>query len=135
LEDCGNLVANLNKLAIDIILHILIPTIVLSPALWLAGRALTDKQRAKLTDAIWIVLIGTVFGSIFSVFFAGILASLIQLIVWLALIKHFFDCGWLKAFAISIVAVIIFIIIALVLALLGFGIWTITSGIWNLFTI
>jgi uncharacterized membrane protein YtjA (UPF0391 family) len=31
--------------------------------------------------------------------------------------------------------VIIFIIIALVLALLGFGIWTITSGIWNLFTI
>jgi hypothetical protein len=102
---------------------------------WLAGRALTDKQRAKLTDAIWIVLIGTVFGSIFSVLFTGILASLIQLIVWLALVKHFFDCGWLKAFAISIVAVIIFIIIALVLALLGFGIWTITSGIWNLFTI
>jgi len=129
------LVANLDKLAIDIILHILIPTIVLSPALWLAGRALTDKQRAKLTDAIWIVLIGTVFGSIFSVLFTGILASLIQLIVWLALIKHFFDCDWLKAFAISIVAVIIFIIIALVLALLGFGIWAITSGIWNLFTI
>ena len=129
------MVANLDKLAIDIILHILIPTIVLSPALWLAGRALTDKQRAKLTDAIWIVLIGTVFGSIFSVLFTGILASLIQLIVWLALIKHFFDCDWLKAFAISIVAVIIFIIIALVLALLGFGIWAITSGIWNLFTI
>ena len=70
-------------------------------------RALTDKQKAKLTDAIWIVLIGTIFGSISSVFFAGILAPLIQLIVWLALIKHFFDCGWLKAFAISIVAVII----------------------------
>ena len=135
MEDCGNLTANLDKLVIDIILHILIPTIVLSPALWLAVRALTDNQKAKLTNAIWIVFIGTIFGSIFSVFFAGILASLIQLIVWLALIKHFFDCGWLKAFAISIVAVIIFIIIALVLALLGFGIWTITSGIWNLFTI
>jgi uncharacterized protein YacL len=67
--------------------------------------------------------------------FTGILASLIQLIVWLALIKHFFDCGWLKAFAISIVAVIIFIIIAVVLALLGFGIWALTFGIWNLLTI
>jgi uncharacterized membrane protein YccC len=127
LEDCGHLAANLDKLVIDIILHILIPTIVLSPVLWLAGRALTDKQKAKLTDAIWIVLIGTVFGSIFSVFFAGILASLIQLIVWLALIKHFFDCGWLKAFAISIVAVIIFIIIAVVLALLGYGIWNLLT--------
>ncbi len=127
MEDCGHLAANLDKLVIDIILHILIPTIVLSPVLWLAGRALTDKQKAKLTDAIWIVLIGTVFGSIFSVFFAGILASLIQLIVWLALIKHFFDCGWLKAFAISIVAVIIFIIIAVVLTLLGFGIWNLLT--------
>ena len=121
------MVANLDKLVIDIILHILIPTIVLSPVLWLAGRALTDKQKAKLTDAIWIVLIGTVFGSIFSVLFTGILASLIQLIVWLALIKHFFDCGWLKAFAISIVAVIIFIIIAVVLALLGYGIWNLLT--------
>ncbi len=129
------MVANLDKLVIDIILHILIPTIVLSPALWLAGRALTDKQKAKFTDAIWIVLIGTIFGSIFSVLFTGILASLIQLIVWLALIKHFFDCGWLKAFVISIVAVMIFIIIAVVLTLLGFGIWAFTSGIWNLLAI
>jgi hypothetical protein len=34
-------------------------------------------------------------------------------------VKHFFDCGWLKALAISILAVILFIVIALALILLG----------------
>jgi hypothetical protein len=37
-------------------------------------------------------------------------------------VKHFFDCGWLKALAISIVAVLIFIAIAVVLALIGIAI-------------
>lgn len=121
--------ANLDVLLVNVVLNVLIPTIVLSPVLWLAGRTLVGKEKAKFTDAIWIILLGTLFGSIFSAFFTGIIASIVQLIVWLALVKHFFDCGWLMAFAISIVAVIIFIAIAVLLGLLGFGIWTITSGI------
>jgi hypothetical protein len=51
-----------------------------------------------------------------------IIAALIMFVVWLALIKHFFDCGWLKALAIAIIAVIIFIVIIAVLAIIGFGI-------------
>jgi predicted lysophospholipase L1 biosynthesis ABC-type transport system permease subunit len=94
----------------------------------LAGRALVGREKAKFTDAIWIVLIGTLFGAVFSAFFTGIIASVVQLVVWLALVKHFFDCGWLMAFVISIVAVVIFIVIAVLLGLLGFGIWTITTG-------
>lgn len=43
-------------------------------------------------------------------------------IVWLALIRHFFDCGWLEALTIAIIAVVIFIIIIAVLAVVGFGI-------------
>jgi hypothetical protein len=52
----------------------------------------------------------------------GIIAALIMFVVWLALIKHFFDCGWIKAFVIAVIAVIIFVIIAFVLALIGIGI-------------
>jgi len=48
-----------------------------------------------------------------------------MLIIWLALVKHFFDCSWLKALAISIIAIIIaivfMIIIAFVLTLIGIG--------------
>jgi hypothetical protein len=52
-----------------------------------------------------------------------LLSYLILLIIWLALVKHFFDCGWLKALAISIIAiifaVIIWLIIFFVLGLIG----------------
>lgn len=44
-------------------------------------------------------------------------------IVWLALIKHFFDCGWITAFAVAILAVIIFIVIGVILALIGIGVF------------
>jgi hypothetical protein len=123
------LALNLDTLLINLILNVVIPTIILSPVLWLAGRALVGKEKAKFTDAIWIVFIGTLFGSVFSAIFIGIIASIIQLIVWLALVKHFFDCGWLKGLAISILAVIFFIVIAIILSLLGFGIWAIGSEV------
>lgn len=104
-------------------IHVIVNTIILSPVFWLSGRALAGKDKAKFTDAIWIVILGTVIGTLFGAFFAGWgwLASLIQLIIWLALVKHFFDCGWLKALAISIVAIIIFAVIAVLLALIGFA--------------
>jgi len=65
-----------------------------------------------------------VVGTLFGAFFTGIIASIIQLILWLAIVKYFFDTGWLKALAISIVAVIIFAVIAAILFVIGFGIWT-----------
>ncbi len=121
---------NMDALLLNVVLHIIVPTILLSPILWLAGRALVGKQRARLSDAIWIILLGTAIGSVFSAFFTGIIASIAQLIIWLALVKHFFDCGWLIALATSILAVALFIVIATMLSFIGFGIWTIGSGIW-----
>ncbi len=108
---------NLDILAI----HVIINTIILSPFLWLSGRAIVGKDKAKFTDAIWIIVLGTVIGTLFGALFSGIIALVIELILWLALIKHFFDCGWLKALVISIIAVVIFAVIAVVLALIGFA--------------
>ena len=105
-----------------LVIHIIVNTIILSPVLWLAGRAIVGGERARFTDAILIIMIGTVIGTIFGAYFtAGFLASIIQLILWLLLVKHFFDCGWLKAFAISIFAVIIFIAIVIILGIIGFS--------------
>jgi hypothetical protein len=53
-------------------------------------------------------------------FVSGIIAFIIVLIVWLALIRKFFDCGWGKAMLIGIVAIVIFIVIGVILAILGF---------------
>jgi len=106
------------------IISLVVNVIILSPVLWLSGRLLVGGQKAKFTDAIMIVVIGVVIGGILGYFIYGWIASIVMLIVWLALIKLFFDCGWLKALAIAIVTVIIFAVIAVVLALLGFGLFS-----------
>jgi len=114
---------------INLAIQLLINVIILAPVLWIAGRLLAGKDKARFIDAIWIVILGTLIGLVFNYFLAAtlgtitsILASIIMLIIWLGLVKHFFDCGWLKALAISIIAVIIFIVIAVILALIGIGI-------------
>jgi hypothetical protein len=101
-------------------------TIMISPVLWLSGRMLVGKEKARFIDSVWIVLLGTVIGTMISSsigkFVGGIAAAVIMLIIWLALIKHFFDCGWMKALAIAIMAVILFIVIIIMLALIGISI-------------
>ena len=115
--------AEINLIALAV--HIIVNVIVLSPVLWIAGRLLAGKDKAKFTDALWIVVLGTLIGAVFQAFLEGILGllgSIIMLIIWLALVKHFFDTGWLKALAIAIVAIIIYIIIAAILMLIGLAI-------------
>jgi len=109
---------------VALLIQVIVGTIVLAPALWLAGRALVGKEKAKFTDAIWIVVLGTVVGAVVGAYISGLVAAVIMFIIWLALIKHFFDCGWVMALAIAIIAVIIFVVIVAVLALLGIGILT-----------
>jgi hypothetical protein len=110
---------------VALLIQIVVGTIFVAPALWLAGRALVGKEKARFIDAVWIVVLGTVIGAVVGAFSSGLIAAVIMIIIWLALIKHFFDCGWVMALAIAIIAVIIFIVIVAVLALIGIGLLTI----------
>jgi hypothetical protein len=101
-----------------LLIHLIVNIIVLSPVLWIAGRLLAGQDKAKFTDAIWIVVLGTVIGGIFQYFFSGIMAALIVLFIWLALVKHFFDTGWLRALAIAIVAILFWIVIAVIIGII-----------------
>jgi len=107
---------------IGLLIQIVVAIIVVAPILWLVGRSLAGKQNAKFTDAIWIVVLGIVIGAVLGALIGGLLSSIIMFFVWLGLIKHFFDCGWFKAFVIAVISVIVFIIIAFLLALIGIGI-------------
>jgi hypothetical protein len=106
---------------VALLIQVIVGTVILAPVLWLAGRALVGKEKARFLDAVWIVLLGTVIGAVVGALVSGLVAAVIMLIVWLALIKYFFDCGWLMAFAIAIIAVIIFVVIVAILALIGIG--------------
>jgi hypothetical protein len=111
---------------IGTIIQIVIGTVLLSPALWISGRLIAGKDKAKFTDALWIVFLGIIINTVVGAFIGNLIATIILLIIWLALIKHFFDCGWIKAFIIAVVAVVIFAIViailAIILAIIGIGI-------------
>ena len=107
---------------VGFLINVVVGTIIVAPFLWISGRSLVGKDKAKFLDAIWIVLLGTIINAVIGAFSLGLLAAIIMLIVWLALIKHFFDCGWIMAFAIALVAVVIIIVVGIILGLIGFAI-------------
>ena len=110
---------DLDAAIINLIVTTIVNIIVLAPALWISGRLLVGKDKAKFTDALWIVIFGTVISIIFQgIFELGIISSIILLIILLALVKHFFDTGWIKALIIAIIAALIWIAISVIIALI-----------------
>ena len=101
------------------LINIVVSTIIVAPFLWISGRSLVGKDKAKFFDAIWIVLLGSVINVVIGALgFAGILSVVLIFIVWLGLIKHFFDCGWIMAFAIALIAVIMMVIVTVILGII-----------------
>lgn len=109
--------ADLTTTAINIIVQI----IILAPVLWLVGGKIAKKEDVKFLDAIWIVVLGAVVSGILGYFNLGLIGAVVGFILWLLLIKHFFDTTWLKSFIISIVTTIVLLIIAAILGLIGLG--------------
>ena len=122
------MVINLDSAIVNLIIQIIVNIVILAPVLWISGRLFAGKEKAKFTDALWIVVLGTVIGGFFQYLFSGIIASIIVLFIWLALVKHFFDTGWIKAFIIALVAIIIWIVIAVIIGIIV-GVAIITTGI------
>ena len=106
--------------ALAVIVEIIVGVIVLAPVLWLVGRMIAGKT-ASLVHAVWIVVLGVVINEILGALVQGLLGLLITLVVWIALIKHFFQTSWSRSAIIAIVGTIVLAIIMVVLALLGLG--------------
>jgi len=96
--------------------------LVLTVVLYLAGLAVVGGKRALLSDAFIISFLGTVLSFLFFMFIPyGLISIILSIFVWLLLIKRFYETGWLGAVAVGILAIIVFFVIAIILAL-TFGI-------------
>jgi uncharacterized membrane protein len=102
------------------LVEIIVGVILLAPVLWLVGRTVVGKT-ASLMHAVWIVVLGVIINTILGALIQGLLGLLVTLVVWIGLIKHFFKTNWSKAAIVGIVATVVLAIIAVVLALVGFG--------------
>ena len=101
------------------LIQIIAGVIIISPILWLVGRSMVGGAKARFTDAIWIVVLGVIINTVLGAFIHGVLGFIVTLIVWVGLIKHFFDASWGKAILIGILAIIVLVIVAFLLSLLG----------------
>jgi len=110
---------------VSILIQVIVACIVLAPVLWIVGRFIAGRDKAKFTDALWIAVLGVVIGAVIGAFLPGWVSWIIMILVWLFLISHFFDCSWLKALLIAIVVIVIYVIIVVILGaillLLGLG--------------
>ena len=104
---------------VGIVGEVIVGAIIVAPILWFVGRAMVGGAKAKFTDAIWIVVLGIIINAILGMFIQGTLGLIVTLIVWIVLIKHFFDAGWGKAILIGIVAIVVLVVVLFILVALG----------------
>jgi hypothetical protein len=107
---------------VGLIVDLVVAGIIGGIFVWLAAKAL-NARRATYWHGILTVISAIIITDIIRYFLGrfGLIAEIIEVVVILLLIKHFFAVGWVKAIVIAILAWIILIIVVFVLALLGIG--------------
>lgn len=102
------------------IIHVIVAGLIGGIFVWLAAKAL-GAPRASYWHGILTVASAIILTDVLSYFLGGLgwILTIIEIIVILLLIKHFFGVGWIKAIVIAILAVVILIIVIAVLALIG----------------
>lgn len=111
------------------IIGLLIVWIVVSIPVWIAAKVLT-LGKAKFTRAMLVTAIGPIIVAIvylisrflLSVAIGnlgaiGVLAFVLAFIAWIGVFKKGFDTGWLRAFAIAVLATVVFVALGFIITL------------------
>lgn len=122
----------LTRLFLEFIAFI-VKLMALTLVFYVAGVLIVGRKRALFSDAFIIALLGIVISTFVMAFFPGMvlftfdshkfgfghgLGLLISLFVYLLLIRHYYETGWLGALAVGVLAVIVFVVLAFILAVL-----------------
>ena len=100
------------------LLNFVLGLIILTIVFYIAGRAIVGKKRALFSDAFVISLLGTIVMNICLNFFGLSVGAILSLIVWLLLVKHYYETGWLGAIAVGIMALIVSIAILVIIGII-----------------
>jgi hypothetical protein len=105
---------------VGLVIDLVIAGIIGGIFVWLAAKALRAPKATYWHGILTVIsaiivtdVIRYLLGSL------GIIAEIIEIVVILLLIKHFFGVGWIKAIVIAVLAWVILIVVIFVLALLG----------------
>lgn len=96
----------------------IVTLVVLTFVFYIAGVIVVGKQRALLSDAFVISLLGTIVNGICLLFFPPLIGLILSLFIWLLLIRHYYETGWLGAIAVGILAVIVSAVILVIIRII-----------------
>lgn len=115
---------------LSILVGLVIVWIIISIPVFIAAKIIVGR-KASFGEALVATIAGPlVFGIILTIGYAitqrlfaglGFLALLLGFIAWIAVYKGIFHTGWVRAFGIAVLSVIIALIVFAILALLGFA--------------
>ena len=107
---------------VGLLIQIVIGMIVSAPALWIVGKWRVGPEKAKITDALWISALGTIVNVVIGSLNGGGIGSIIQFVIYLYLIKKYYETDWINSLIISIVATVLVLVVLTVLAIVGIAI-------------
>src|SRR3989475_6832440 len=88
--------------------------LVMGFVLWLAGEIVVVR-KVTFGEAIAVAGTGTFLVGAVIVFVQGLLGLLIGLLIFLLLVKHYFKTGWLGAFGVAIMEIVVLVVLTLLL--------------------
>ena len=100
------------------VISFIINLVAMTIVFYVAGVIVVGKRRALFSDAFVISLLGTVVANICLLFFPPVIGLVLSLIVWLLLIRRYYETGWLGALAVAVLAVVIYVVVLVILAVL-----------------
>lgn len=103
--------------------------VVLAFVFYVAGVLVVGGKRARFGDALVISLLGTILGDVCIAFLHGIFGLIAALVVWLVLIRYFYETGWLGAVGVAVLAVIVYVILIVVLGVIFTLVFELLPGI------
>lgn len=113
-------IGGLGALLVTFLIAFIIYLIIVGIVLWVAGEIVVGK-RVTFGQAFAIAGAGTFLTLVVLFLLPGLLGLLAAFVIFLALVRHYFKTGWLSAFGVAIMAVIVAVIIAFVLGVLAIG--------------
>lgn len=88
---------------------------VLSVIFYLAGTVVVGRRRASFKDAFAISVLGTLVLIVCLSVFSLEVATVLSLVAWLLLVRHYYETGILGSIAVGLLSVIIAVVILFLL--------------------
>ena len=114
------------SLLIGFLILFLVYMLVIGFVLWAAGEIVVGR-RVTFGQALGIAGAGTFLIGGLLLFLPSLLGLALAFLLFLLLVKHYFRTGWLGAFGVSIMSVIVGVVVIFILGFVAIGLFTLPS--------